>query len=317
LSSDDTAGNATGDATDDAADQTLVSLARELAERLAERYRIDAESAYASFVESWLSDRALREQAVRDPDMRRLKRTRAYKQAAEKVKTSTYNQLRTYKPPTQQWADCVGALSELAAEGVGSNDPRAIAARDQVVASHVSTRERLPDLEAFLASLFELAPHPTSILDVGCGLQPLLYPFHGIGSITSKYIGLDRDRSIVAAVDAWGKCIGDKRLQARHWSLSDGFAGVLGAEPEGRFSIALALKLIPVLARQERDLLTLFRDIPTRRLLISGAREAMVKRRNIERREKASLYAFANELGFEVLEDFETASELGLLLETR
>lgn len=304
-------------AAEDDAERALVSLARELAEQLAERYRIDTESAYASFVESWLNNRQLREQATREPDPRRLKRTRAYRQAAEKIKTTTYNSLRTYKQQTQRLADGVDALGELAAEGVDSKDPRTIAARNEIVASHVSTRERVPDLDAFFTALFELAPAPASILDVGCGVQPLLYPFDGDGSATSNYLGLDRDSSIVAAVDAWGRNIGGERLRARRWSLSEGFTAVVGPEPDGNFSLALGLKLIPVVARQERDLLTLFQDIPARRFLVSGAREAMVKRRNIERRERASLVAFADELGFEIVGSFETASELGLLLETR
>jgi len=92
---------------------------------------------------------------------------------------------------------------------------------------------------------------------------------------------------------------------------------VVGPEPDGGFALALGLKLIPVLARQERNLLPLFRDLPARRFVITGAREAMVKRRSIERRERGSLLAFADELGFEVLETFETPTELGLLLETR
>jgi hypothetical protein len=305
------------DATDSEAEQVLETLARDLAARLAESYRIDSESAYASFVTQWLNNVPLREQAVRDPDPRRLRRTRAYKRAADKIKTTTYNNLRQYKQRTQQLADGIVALTELAAEGAGAYDPRAIAARDIIVTSHVSTRERLPDLETFHASLFELAPQPTSILDVGCGLQPLLFPFDGVGSLTSNYLGLDRDDAIVSAVNAWGQIVGGGRLQAQHWSLSDGFASVTNPATEGDFSLALGLKLIPVLARQERNLLPLFQEIPAPHFLVSGAREAMVKRRSIERRERASLLTFADEQGFKVLGSFETASELGLLLGTR
>jgi hypothetical protein len=92
---------------------------------------------------------------------------------------------------------------------------------------------------------------------------------------------------------------------------------VAGPEPGGGFALALGLKLIPVLARQERSLLPLFQELPARRFLITGARQAMVKRRTIERRERASLLAFADELGFEIVGTLETTTELGLLLETR
>ncbi len=297
--------------------QALESLAKDFAAKLAERYRIDSESAYAATLEMWMNNRKLCDQAAREPDPQRLKRTRIYKQAAEKAKASTYNSLRKYKQQAERMTDGVSTLIELADQGVDSTDPRATAARDQIVGSHVSTRERLPDLDGFHTHLFELIPEPTSILDIGCGLQPLLYPFHDAGQITSTYLGLDRDASVVEAVDTWARVIGGERLEARQWSLSEGFDGVVGPEPNGEFKLALGLKLIPVLSRQERKRLPLFRDVPAQRLLITGARHAMVKRRSIERRERASLVGFADELGFEVLETFETPTELGLLLETR
>lgn len=299
---------------DSRAMQVLSQLAAELAEVVAKRYRIEVGTAQGLVMETWASDGPLWKQATQEDDAARLRRTRVYKQAADRAKTKIYYHLRRYRQDEPQLDDGASSLRALAELGVGPDDPRAVAARDAVVASHVSTRERLDELPAFFAALFGLVPEPTSVLDLGCGVQPLLYPFAGAGRSTSLYLGLDRDAVAIEAVSAWAGLVGP-RLQARRWSLSDGFAEVSGPEPDGGFALALALKLVPVLWRQEREQLSLLAQVPARRLLVTGAREAMVKRRSIDKREQRVLRTFAETQGFVVVDTLETASEIGLLLE--
>jgi 16S rRNA (guanine(1405)-N(7))-methyltransferase len=50
--------------------------------------------------------------------------------------------------------------------------------------SHVSTRERLPFLEDFYARIFEDAGDIHSLLDLGCGLNPLCIPWIPLDPIT-------------------------------------------------------------------------------------------------------------------------------------
>jgi Ribosomal RNA methyltransferase (FmrO) len=312
---------------DHRAAQVVARLAAELAEVVAKRYRIEVEAAQGLVMDAWAAEAPLWQQAARDDDPKRLVRTRAYKQAAERAKTKIYYHLRRYRQDEPGLADATERLLELATAGVGSDDPRAQAAREAVVVGHVSTRERLPDLDAFWTALFALAPAPTSILDLGCGVHPLLYPFsgtgpssgtgpfHGAGRATSSYLGLDRDAVAVELVNAWAGLVGGGRLHARRWSLTEGFAGIEGPEPDGRFAIALALKLVPVVSRQERELLPLLAEVPAQRLLVTGARQAMVKRHSIEQRELRVLRAFADDHGFAVVGALETDTEIGLLLE--
>jgi hypothetical protein len=54
--------------------------------------------------------------------------------------------------------------------------------------------------------------------------------------------------------------------------------------------------------------------VPAQRLLITGARQAMVKRRSIEQREQRILRNFADEHGFAIVDTFVTSTEIGLLL---
>jgi hypothetical protein len=298
---------------DTPAARVISQLASELAEIIAKRYRIAVATARELVLEEWANDRALLQQAAQEADPVRLARTRAYKQAADRAKTKIYYHLRRYRQDDPGLHDATERLRELAAAGVAASDPRALAIRETVVASHVSTRERLDDLGAFWAALFALVPEPTSILDLGCGVMPLLHPFD-TGQTTTEYLALDRDAVAVGLVEAWGALVGNSRLRARRWSLEDGFADIAVPE-DGRFALALALKLVPVVARQEREHLAILRDVPARRLLVTGAKQAMVKRRSIDRREERVLRSFADDHGFSVIGTLDTPSELGLLLE--
>jgi hypothetical protein len=282
---------------DTPAARVISQLASELAETIAKRYRIAVATARTLVLEEWANDRALWQQAAQEADPARI-----------------YYHLRRYRQDDPGLHDATERLRELAAAGVCAYDPRALAIRETVVASHVSTRERLDDLDAFWAALFALVPEPTSILDLGCGVMPLLHPFEGPGYATREYLALDRDTVAVGLVEAWGALVGNSRLRAQRWSLEDGFADIAGPE-DGRFALALALKLVPVIARQEREHLALLRDVPARRLLVTGAKQAMVKRRSIDRREERVLRSFADDHGFSVLGTLDTPSELGLLLE--
>lgn len=74
---------------------------------------------------------------------------------------------------------------------------------------------------------------------------------------------------------------------------------------------------MPVVARQERERLATLAAVPARRLLVTGAKQAMVKRRAIDRREERVLRAFADDHGLAIVGELDTPSELGLLLARR
>jgi 16S rRNA (guanine(1405)-N(7))-methyltransferase len=47
----------------------------------------------------------------------------------------------------------------------------------KMMAKHASTKERIPHLEAFFATIFEIIGSPNSILDLACALDPLCLPW--------------------------------------------------------------------------------------------------------------------------------------------
>lgn len=82
-----------------------------------------------------------------------------------------------------------------------------------------------------------------------------------------------------------------------------------------RFDLALMLKLIPVIERQNPALLERLAAIPARRLLVTGSREAMTRREDISRRELASLRRFVLLTGRRVVARFDLPNEFGFFLE--
>jgi 16S rRNA (guanine(1405)-N(7))-methyltransferase len=56
---------------------------------------------------------------------------------------------------------------------------------------HASTRERAPHLDGFYAPIWEVTGTPASVLDLGCGLNPLALPWMGIGDAMYHAIDVD------------------------------------------------------------------------------------------------------------------------------
>jgi len=54
----------------------------------------------------------------------------------------------------------------------------------QIMASHASTRERLPLLDHFYERIFAHTGKPSTILDLACGLNPLSFPWMGLSTET-------------------------------------------------------------------------------------------------------------------------------------
>jgi len=297
------------------AEQSLPAreLASELAQRLAQRYRIDEFEATELILELWAKDHVLAKTLIDEPDAVRVKRTRAYKEAENRAKSHVYNHLRRYKLDEQRLLQATEVLSRMPPGAF--SDPNAISARNSITSAHISTRERLQDLDDFFAQVFGFVPKPETVLDIGSGVQPLLYPFDTQGRSTARYLALDKDKGCVDAVNAWSHVLGGNRLMAQRWQLADGFDGV--EAPPGGFSLALALKFVPVIGRQERGQLSKLRGVPARNLLITGASQGMVKRRSIERREEQSLRDFAEDNDFAIVCQLKTSSELGFFLEAK
>lgn len=91
------------------------------------------------------------------------------------------------------------AALRRAVEQVDPADPAALRVwcRD-VLAGHVSTAERLDDLDRFYPTVFELVPQPRTVIDVACALNVFTLPW--LREVTGAgYTGYDLNATFVGA----------------------------------------------------------------------------------------------------------------------
>lgn len=116
------------------------------------------------------------------------------------------------------------------------------AACERVLALHSSTRERLPILDRFYPAIFECTGKPSTLLDVGCGLNPLALPWMELPA-GSCYVALDIDAGRVGFLNRYLALAGFEPLARCQDALSH--------PPEDDANVALLLKMSPSLERQE------------------------------------------------------------------
>jgi 16S rRNA (guanine(1405)-N(7))-methyltransferase len=122
------------------------------------------------------------------------------------------------------------------------SDPEIKAACRRILGRHSSTRERLPILDRFYPAIFERTGQPATLLDLGCGLNPLALPWMNLPAHT-RYVALDIDAARVRFLNRFLSLAGFEPLARCQ--------DILSHPPDDDASIALLLKMSPSLERQE------------------------------------------------------------------
>ena len=236
-------------------------------------------------------------------------RLREYKAFRKAVRGALYQKLRQYKMSST-------GTNELLAELIGCADSDVGLAANKLLESHVSTRERLDDREEFIRTVSEFIKPGSSVIDVGCGFAPLLYPDEFFGNL-SCYIAVDKDAEAAETVRVFAKRRGISNLRAYTWDIDSGLQALRALTGVDRYDAALMLKLIPVVNRTgraaggESRTAAILGDFPASRLLATVNRESMTKRESIEKRELSVLKHFARASGLKTLSEFTIGSEVG------
>ena len=170
-----------------------------------------------------------------------LPRARNADDAVKRVKRRLHQAVGAYRGA----ADTDRVLAPLRAAWGGDLEGATFrAACAAALARHASTAERLPHLDRFFAPIWELTGKPPqSLLDLGCGLGPLALPWMGLAS-DATYRACDVDQRSLALVEAFLPLVG----QPAAVTACDLVAGRI---PRGRVDVALLLKLVPLLDRQD------------------------------------------------------------------
>ncbi len=196
-------------------------------------------------------ERVLRSARYRDVDSvllhrlasEELPRARNAADAVKRVKRRLHQAVGAYRGAHD--AERVLALIRAAwREDLGDEAFRA--ACRSALGQHASTAERLPHLERFHAGIWALTGGPPrTLLDLGCGIGPLGLPWMGLAA-DATYRACDADRRSLAVVEGFLSLVGQP-------ATVDACDLVASGPPPGHVDVALLLKLIPLLDRQDRS----------------------------------------------------------------
>lgn len=201
------------------------------------------------------------------------------------------------------------ALARLRAAAAAGEDVLREACR-AVMARHTSTRERLPILDEFYATLFAALPEPPGrILDVACGLNPLARPWLPLPPTTS-YVACDIYADQVAFLNDFFALAGLPGLA----EVRD----VISRPPDEPADLALVLKTLPCLEAIDRRAPERLLDaLQAPRLLVSFPAQTLGgRRKGMAAHYEAQFGRLLDARGW-TARRFEFATELAFLVEKK
>ncbi len=212
-------------------------------------------------------DRVLRSSRYRDVDRsllsrlatEELARARNADDAVKRVKRRLHQAVGAFRGSSRDARLAESWNGDLA-------DPGFRSACADALRAHASTRERLPDLERFYGAIWDHTGIPRSLLDLGCGLNPIALPWMGIGQ--AEYIAMDVDHRPLDTVESFMTMVGQPhRIESRD---------LVSVPPTEATDVALLLKLVTTLDRQDAHAATrLIRALDARHAVVSFAARSL------------------------------------------
>jgi len=186
--------------------------------------------------------RALDEGLVRRVGAQELEKGRSFKEAVKAARSKLHQVAGAYQ---EQGPDIPRALAELQTLPTDRHDP---AVRDycrRLLARHASTAERLPYIEDFYTRVLDGLGPIHSLLDLGCGLNPLALPWMPLDGRV-EYTASDVYPEIAGLLSAFFEHVG----QGGRGQVCDLTAEIPGQAVDA----VLALKIIPCLEQLDKSI---------------------------------------------------------------
>jgi 16S rRNA (guanine(1405)-N(7))-methyltransferase len=205
---------------------------------MSDRQQTQLDSLVASIAES-AKYRAVSEELIRNIGSRELSIRRSLKEAVKATKNKLHQVAGAYldgKPQYTAWT------AELAAAADDSQQLRKTCRA--IMEHHASTRERNRIVETFYTTIFADLPPIRSILDLGCGLNPLALPWMSLDRDVAYY-AYDIYADMIAFLNTFFQLIGVPGA-AR-------VADLAANPPSQQADVALVFKLLPTLEQQDKQ----------------------------------------------------------------
>jgi 16S rRNA (guanine(1405)-N(7))-methyltransferase len=206
--------------------------------------------------------RAVDPAVVRRLAFEELRRAGSPDDAVKRVKRRLHQAVGAYRTPATGGAlgRDIERLTAASQEDPSGGELRAVC-RD-LLARHVSTRERLPFLDGFYTGIWDaIGGPPASLLDLGCGLAPLALPWMQLPA-SAGYHAIDADAAAIRLVDAFLSLVGQPHVVETR--------DLAGEVDRHGADAALLLKLVPILDRQDAGAsVRLLRSLAVRHAVVS------------------------------------------------
>jgi 16S rRNA (guanine(1405)-N(7))-methyltransferase len=243
------------------------------------------------------------EEVIRRIGLRQLGSHRSLKDAVDATKSKLHQVAGAYldrRPPYAAW------LESLRMGRAGGTESFQAACHAVLAREHASTRERADLLPTFYHRLLADLPPIRTLLDIGCGLNPLALPWMPLAP-EAVYHAYDIHTDLIAFLAEFFEIAGVPG--AAH--LSD----AVGAPPEQPADVALVLKVLPVLEQQDRTAsLALLRALNAPVLIVSYPTRTLGGRdKGMAANYEAHFHALVNEEPWQV-ETFSFPNELCFLV---
>lgn len=143
----------------------------------------------------------------------------------------------------------------------------------QVMQSHISTRERLPILSEFYHRLFSLTGKPETILDLACGLNPFALPWMDLPK-SVRYYAFDLHQPRIALINRFFEVLGMEPLGCH--------VDVLVNTPQIRADVAFLFKEAHRMEQRQKGCsLPFWKKIDAKWLLVSLPTASMSGRHSL------------------------------------
>ncbi len=282
----------------------MQNLLREAAQKIAAQYKITYTEALDKLNELANKDLKLAKKTEGVTDEKELSRFSEYKNFIKKAKKTIYYDLRRFHSSAK-------AEKELLSHFITHADAQTIL---ELTRTHASTKEREPYITVFNDQLAMFAENSKNVLDIGGGLFPLQFPYTNFSSL-KNYVWLDKDKKAFDILEVFTKTLPNITFNLHKESIGEHTWESYLPSGATEFDLALMIKLVPLIYRQERPLLRYLATVPAKRILITGSKESLTKKKSIYFRENETLKEFIKISGRKILNKLEIPNEFGYLLE--
>lgn len=287
--------------------------AEEAGAAFVKNYKYPLSDAIAFFYDSMMKHDEVCKLISATASPRQLSKNAVFKNFIKKNKKELYYKLRQYKSSDEDKEALMQALSEAKSD---PTDEKRMELLERLAAFHVSSEERFGENEIFYTQLKLVAADAVSIIDVGCGVQPLFFPRQDFAGVR-QYVALDKDKESVKLMQAFKEVFSGHYdwLFPAVWNISEGWEQIISQHRTERFDVALILKVVPVVKRVDAALLDVLAQVPASRVVISGVKESMVKKQDIERKERKVIQSFIAAASRTEVGSFELDNEFFIITE--